>query len=392
MGVVILSAKRTPVGSFGGGLRDVKATELGRTAGAAALETAGIEKDQVDHVVFGSGGMPIAEANLARQVGLHMGLPYEVPAYTVQRNCASGIQAIVSGAQEIMLGQAQVVLAGGAESMSGAPYLTYGARFGIRLRHAELRDSIWEGLTDLYSGTVMGETAEILADDYDISRREMDELAVESHQKAFKASRSGRFKDEIAPVEIPSRRGEPEVIRQDEGILAGLSPERLATAPATFRKGGRVTPGNSSPLNDAGAAVVLADEEWARAHGKKPIARIVSYAFSGCDPKRMGLGPVRATDMALTRAGLSLSDIGLIEINEAFAAQYLAVEREMKWNREIVNVNGGALALGHPIGATGARLVTTLVHEMPRRDVRYGLATLCVGGGQGASIIVEVQG
>ncbi len=392
MGVVILGAKRTPVGSFGGGLRDVKATELGRTAAAAALEAAEIEKSDVDQVVFGSGGMPIAEANLARQVGLHLGLPYEVPAYTVQRNCASGIQAIVSGAQEILLGQAQVVLTGGAESMSGAPYLTYGARWGIRLRHAELRDSIWEGLTDLYSGTVMGETAEILADDYDISRREMDELAVESHQKAFRASRSGRFKEEIAPVEIPSRRGEPEVIAQDEGILAGLSPERLATAPATFRKGGRVTPGNSSPLNDAGAAVVLADEEWAKAHGKKPLARIVSYAFSGCDPRRMGLGPVRATDMALTRAGLSLADIGLVEINEAFAAQYLAVEREMKWNREIVNVNGGALALGHPIGATGARLVTTLVHEMPRRGVRYGLATLCVGGGQGASLILEVQG
>ncbi len=392
MGVVILGAKRTPVGSFGGGLRDVKATELGRTAAAAALEAAEIEKSDVDQVVFGSGGMPIAEANLARQVGLHLGLPYEVPAYTVQRNCASGIQAIVSGAQEILLGQAQVVLTGGAESMSGAPYLTYGARWGIRLRHAELRDSIWEGLTDLYSGTVMGETAEILADDFDISRREMDELAVESHQKAFRASRSGRFKEEIAPVEIPSRRGEPEVIAQDEGILAGLSPERLATAPATFRKGGRVTPGNSSPLNDAGAAVVLADEEWAKAHGKKPLARIVSYAFSGCDPRRMGLGPVRATDMALTRAGLSLADIGLVEINEAFAAQYLAVEREMKWNREIVNVNGGALALGHPIGATGARLVTTLVHEMPRRGVRYGLATLCVGGGQGASLILEVQG
>ena len=392
MGVVILSAKRTPVGSFGGGLRDVKATELGRTAAAAALEAAAVEKDQVDQVVFGSGGMPIAEANLARQVGLALELPIEVPAYTVQRNCASGIQAIVSGAQEIALGEAKVVLAGGAESMSSAPYLLYGARWGMRLRHGEVRDGIWEGLTDYYTGMVMGETAEILADDYDISRLEMDELAVQSHQKAFKASRSGRFKDEIAPVEIPSRRGEAEVIRQDEGILAGLSPERLATAPATFRKGGRVTPGNSSPLNDAGAAVVLADEEWARKHDKTPIARIVSYAFSGCDPRRMGLGPVRATDMALSRAGLSLQDIGLIEINEAFAAQYLAVERELKWDREIVNVNGGALALGHPIGATGVRLVTTLVHEMPRRSVRYGLATLCVGGGQGASIIVEVQG
>ena len=390
MATVILSAKRTPVGSFGGALRDVHATDLGRVASAAALESAGVRPEQVDEVVFGSGGMPIAEANLGRQVGLALGLPVEVPAYTVQRNCASGIQAIVSAAQEIALGEARVALAGGAESMSSAPYLLYGARWGMRLRHGEVRDGIWEGLTDYYTGMVMGETAEILADDYEISRREMDELAVESHQKAFKASRSGLFKDEIAPVEIPSRRGEAEVLRQDEGILAGLSVERLATAPATFRKGGRVTPGNSSPLNDAGAATVLADEDFARAQGLRPIARIVSYAFVGLDPKRMGLGPVGATRKALDRAGLGLGDIGLIEINEAFAAQYLAVEREMGWDRDIVNVNGGALALGHPIGATGVRLVTTLVHEMRRRSVRYGLATLCVGGGQGASLILEV--
>lgn len=390
MATVILSAKRTPVGSFGGALRDVHATELGRVAAGAALEAAGVQGEQVDEVVFGSGGMPIAEANLARQVGLSLGLPVEVPAYTVQRNCASGIQAIVSGAQEIALGEARVVLAGGAESMSTAPYLLYGARWGMRLRHGEVRDGIWEGLTDYYTGMVMGETAEILADDYDITRREMDELAVQSHQKAFKASRSGLFKDEIAPVEIPSRRGEAEVLRQDEGILAGLSVERLATAPATFRKGGRVTPGNSSPLNDAGAATVLADESWARAQGLAPLARIVSFAFVGLDPRRMGLGPVGATRKALARAGLGLQDIGLIEINEAFAAQYLAVEREMGWNRDIVNVNGGALALGHPIGATGVRLTTTLVHEMRRRSVRYGLATLCVGGGQGASLILEV--
>jgi len=390
LATVILSAKRTPVGSFGGALRDVHATELGRVAAGAALEAAGVQGEQVDEVVFGSGGMPIAEANLARQVGLSLGLPVEVPAYTVQRNCASGIQAIVSGAQEIALGEARVVLAGGAESMSTAPYLLYGARWGMRLRHGEVRDGIWEGLTDYYTGMVMGETAEILADDYDITRREMDELAVQSHQKAFKASRSGLFKDEIAPVEIPSRRGEAEVLRQDEGILAGLSVERLATAPATFRKGGRVTPGNSSPLNDAGAATLLADESWARAQGLAPLARIVSYAFVGLDPRRMGLGPVGATRKALARAGLGLEDIGLIEINEAFAAQYLAVEREMGWNRDIVNVNGGALALGHPIGATGVRLTTTLVHEMRRRSVRYGLATLCVGGGQGASLILEV--
>ena len=390
MATVILSAKRTPVGSFGGALRDVHATELGRVAAAAAIEASGVQGGQIDEVIFGSGGMPIAEANLARQVGLSLGLPVEVPAYTVQRNCASGIQAIVNGAQEIALGEAKVVLAGGAESMSTAPYLLYGARWGMRLRHGEVRDGIWEGLTDYYTGMVMGETAEILADDYDISRREMDELAVQSHQKAFKASRSGLFKDEIAPVEIPSRRGEAEVLRQDEGILAGLSVERLATAPATFRKGGRVTPGNSSPLNDAGAASVLADEAWARAQGLSPLARIVSYAFVGLDPRRMGLGPVGATRKALERAGLEMADIGLIEINEAFAAQYLAVERELRWDRGIVNVNGGALALGHPIGATGVRLVTTLVHEMRRREVRYGLATLCVGGGQGASVILEV--
>jgi len=390
LSTVILSAKRTPVGSFGGALRDVRATELGRVASAAAIEAAGIERTEVDEVVFGSGGMPIAEANLARQVGLALDLPVEVPAYSVQRNCASGIQAIVSGAQDIALGEARVVLAGGAESMSGAPYLLYGARWGMRLRHGEVRDGIWEGLTDYATGLVMGETAEILADDYGIKRREMDELAVESHQKAFRASRSGRFKDEIAPVTIPARHGEAEVLHQDEGILAGLSVERLATAPATFRKGGRVTPGNSSALNDAGAAVVLADQDYARSRGLRPLARIVAHAFVGVDPRRMGLGPVGATRKALARAHLELKDIGLIEINEAFAAQYLAVEREMGWDRAIVNVNGGALALGHPIGATGVRLVTTLVHEMRRRSVRFGLATLCVGGGQGASLILEV--
>lgn len=391
MSVVILSAQRTPVGSFGGSLREVSATDLGKTAGLAALEQSGVPKDEVDQVIFGSGGMPIAEANLARQVGLEMGLPYEVPAFTVQRNCASGIQAVVSGTQEILLGEARVVVAGGAENMSQAPYLTYGARWGLRLRHSEMRDAIWEGLTDRHTGMVMGETAEILADDHGITREEMDQLAVESHQKAFRASRSGRFKDEIAPVLLPQKRGEPELFAQDEGILAGLSVERLATAPAIFRKGGRVTPGNSSPLNDAGAALVLADEEYAKAHGLSPIARIVSYGFCGLDPKRMGLGPVAATEKALRKAGLQLSDIGLVEINEAFAAQYLSVEREMHLDRSIVNVNGGALALGHPIGATGVRLLTTLIHEMHKRSVRYGLATLCVGGGQGASVIVEVQ-
>lgn len=390
MSLVILSAKRTPVGSFGGSLRDVAATDLGKTAALGALEASGVDAADVDQVIFGSGGMPIAEANLARQVGLEMGLPESVPAYSVQRNCASGIQAVVSAAQEILLGDARVVIAGGAENMSQAPYLTYGARWGLRLRHGELRDAIWEGLTDRHTGMLMGETAEILADEGGITREEMDELAVESHTKAFRASRSGRFKEEISPVTLPQKRGEEESFAQDEGILAGLSVERLSGAPAIFRKGGRVTPGNSSPLNDAAAALVLADEDYAKERGLSPIAKLVSWGFCGLDPRRMGLGPVKATEKALQKAGLQLSDIGLIEINEAFAAQYLAVERAMGLRREIVNVNGGALALGHPIGATGARLLTTLIHEMRRRDVRYGLATLCVGGGQGASVIVEV--
>lgn len=387
--VVIVSAARTPVGNFGGAYRDMNATQLGAVVAKAALERAGITPADVDEVIFGSGGMPIKEANLARQVALFAGVPYETPAYSVQRNCASGAQALASAVQGIRSGDGEAYLVGGSEHMSGAPYMLFGARWGLKLRHTEMEDSLWSGLTDQYTQLLMGETAERLADMYGISRLEQDQLAVESHTKAFKAARMGKFKDEIVPVQVPKKRGEPETVVQDEGPMAGLSLERLALAPTMFRKDGTVTPGNSCPINDGAAACVVMSEAKARELGKKPLAHVRSYGFAGCDPKIMGIGPVYSTKAALRRAGLQIKDIQLVEFNEAFAAQYLACEKEMGLDRSIVNVNGGAIALGHPIGATGLRLLTTLVHEMGRRDLRYGMISMCVGGGQGATVILE---
>ena len=387
--VVIVSAARTPVGSFGGAFRDLTATQLGAAVAREVIKRAGVDSGVIDEVIFGSGGQPIKEANVARQIALFVGVPEWVPAYSVQRNCASGVQAIASAYQGIQAGDGEVYLAGGAEQMSNAPYMVFGARWGLKLRHAQFEDALWDGLMDQYTGLLMGETAENLVEKYGLTRTEQDQLAVESHTKAFKAIRMGKFKDEIVPVEIPKKRGDPDVIVQDEGPLPGLSLGRLAMAPPMFKKDGTVTPGNSCPLNDAAAAVLLMTEEKARELGCQPLARLRSYGFAGCDPRIMGIGPVYSTQVALRKAGLSLADIGLIEFNEAFAAQYLVCEKEMGLNREIVNVNGGAIALGHPIGATGVRLTVTLLHEMARRKVRYGLATMCVGGGQGGSLVLE---
>lgn len=282
-------------------------------------------------------------------------------------------------------------MAAGVEQMSGAPYLVYGARWGLRLRPTTFDDSIWCGLIDPFAEMIMGETAERLAERYNISRQEQDEWAVLSHKKAFMAQRMGKFKDEIVPVSVPKKRGEPELVVNDEGPQAGLSLERLALYPTIFReKNGTVTPGNACPMNDAAGAVIVMSEEKARELGKKPLAYVKSYGFAGVDPKIMGIGPVYSTRIALQRAGLELKDIGLIELNEAFAAQYLACQRELGFNNDIANVNGGGIALGHPIGATGLRLINTLTYEMRRRGVKYGLATMCVGGGQGGSVILEL--
>ena len=386
---VILSAARTPVGNFGGAFREYDALQLGATAAKAAIDRAGIGVEHIDEVIFGSGGQPIEFANIARQISLEVGIPIGAPAYSVQRNCASGIQSIANAMQGIATGDGDVYLVGGTENQSMAPYIIPTARWGARLRSTEMLDPIWVGLTDHHTGMLMGATAEVLAEEFGITREQQDQLAVESHNKAFKAQRTGKFNDELVHVQVPKKHGEPETVAKDEGPQAGLSVQKLALYPTVFKKGGTVTPGNSCPLNDAGAALVVAS--WARARelGLKPLAVIRSYAFAGCDPKTMGLGPTVATPKALARAGITLDDIQLVEFNEAFAAQYLACEQIMELDRSIVNVNGGAIALGHPIGATGSRLTSTLIFEMRRAGKRYGLVTMCVGGGQGGALVIE---
>ncbi|MEW6082122.1 MAG: thiolase family protein [Bacillota bacterium] len=387
--IVLAGFCRTPVGNFGGAFREMNSTQLGVVVAREALQRVGIEPRDLDEVVFSSGGHPTKEANLGRQVSLFASFPYEIPAFSVQRNCAGGLQAVTSAAQAIRAGDGEVILAGGAENMSNAPYEVYGARWGLRLRHAAFEDSLWTGLTDPYTGLIMGLTAENLAERYGITREEQDTWAVESHRKAFTAARMGRFKDEIVPVEVPKRRGPAEVVKQDESPVAGLSLERLALAEPVFKKDGTVTAGNSCPINDAASACVVASEEAASRLDIKPMAYLRSWAYAGCDPSIMGIGPVHSTRKALEKAGLKLEDIDLMEINEAFAAQVIACQREMGFDVDRINVNGGGIALGHPIGATGLRLLTTLAHEMARRGARYGLATLCVGGGMGGSVILE---
>jgi acetyl-CoA C-acetyltransferase len=387
---VIVSAARTPVGNFGGAFRDFTATQLGAVVIREVVKRAGVSAEVVDEVIMGSGGMPIKEANVARQAMLFAGLPHRIPAYSVQRNCAAGLQAVASAVQGIYVGDGDVYVAGGTENMSQAPYTIAGARWGLRLRHSTLEDSLWSGLTDPYTGLIMGETAENLAEKHGITRREQDEWAVGSHNKAFKAQRQGKFKDEIVPVSVPRSRGQEDVVVQDEAPMAGLSVERLALAPTVFKKDGTVTPGNACGINDGAAALMIMSDTKAKEFGLAPLAYVKSYGFAGVDPKIMGIGPVASTAVALKRAGLKLGDIGLIEINEAFAAQYLACQREMGFSHDIANVNGGGIGLGHPIGATGARLLNTLVYEMRRRGVKYGLATMCVGGGQGGSVILEL--
>jgi acetyl-CoA C-acetyltransferase len=387
--VVILSAARTPVGNFGGAYREYDALALGTSASKAAVERAGVGADTIDEVIMGSGGQPIEFANIARQISLEVGIPIGTPAYSVQRNCASGIQSIANAMQAIAAGDGDVYLVGGTENQSMAPYVIPSARWGARLRPTEMLDPIWTGLTDHHTGMLMGATAELLAEEFGITREQQDQLAVESHNKAFRAQRTGKFNDEMIHVQVPKKHGEPETVAKDEGPQAGLSVQKLALYPAVFKKGGTVTPGNSCPINDGGAALIVSSYAKAQQLGLKPLAVVRSYAFAGCDPRTMGLGPTVATPKALQRAGITLDDIQLVEFNEAFAAQYLACEKIMELDRSIVNVNGGAIALGHPIGATGARLTTTLVFEMRRSGKRYGLVTMCIGGGQGGALVIE---
>jgi acetyl-CoA C-acetyltransferase len=386
--VVITSSARTAVGRYGGSLRDVPPTELGSLAVRTALERSDVEPDQVDQVVFGNVIHSAPEdMYLARVVGMKAGIPKEVPAVTVNRLCGTGVQAIVSAAQTIAVGDADVVIAGGAESMSRGPYWVPDARWGARMGETKVLDPVVGGLTDPFNEIHMGVTAENLAESHSISREEQDEFSVESHRRAAAAQEQGLFDDEIVPVELKSKKGTEEFTK-DEHVRADASLEALAKLKPVFKPDGTVTAGNASGMNDAGAAVVLMSADKAESLGAPVKARILSYAYCGVDPKVMGIGPVPAVRQALERAGKSLDDVDVIELNEAFAAQSLAVIKDLGLDREKVNPNGGAIALGHPIAATGAVITAKILHEMERRDHDIGLVTLCIGGGQGIAMLL----
>ncbi len=396
--VVIVGGIRTPIGAHGGALRPLSAVELAITVFKKTLADTGVDPAALDDVILGCVAQPSNAPNIARVAALFAGVPREVPGFTVHRNCASGIEAITSAYRAIQAGEGELYLVGGTESMSNIPYIVREARWGIKLRHVQFTDALWEGLTDPVCGQLMGRTAENLVDQYEITREEQDAFAVQSHKKAFMATRTGKFQAEIVPVYVKKKVAGQEVasepITQDESINPALTVQKAALYPAIFKEGGTVTPANSCPISDGAAAMIIATAERAAQLGLKPRARLVAYAYAGVDPAYMGIGPARAMPLALKKAGLTLDDIALIELNEAFAAQCLAVGKEMvaqgyAWDWEKVNVNGGAIALGHPVGATGSRQVVTLLNEMERRKARYGMVTMCVGGGQGGALIVE---
>lgn len=390
--VVIVSAVRTPIGSFMGALSNIPATELGAIVIKEALKRANVSGDQVDEVIMGN----ILQAGLgqgpARQSAIKAELPHEVPATTINKLCGSGLKAVHLGAQAIMLGDADIIVAGGMENMSLAPYLMPKARTGYRMGDQKVVDSMLaDGLMCAFNDCHMGITAENIAEKYGLTREEQDTFAAWSQQKAEAAMKENKFADEIVPVEIPQRKGEPVLFATDEFPRAGVTAEQLGKLKPAFKKDGTVTAGNASGINDGAAALVLMSRERAEQLGVTPLAVIRSNASAGVDPAIMGIGPVPATKKALEKAGLSIEDIDLVEANEAFAAQSLAVGRELSIPNEKLNVNGGAVSLGHPVGASGARVLVTLLHEMKRRGSRYGLATLCIGGGQGVATIVEME-
>ena len=387
--VFILGGARTPMGEYNGKLKDLSALELGAIAARAAMERTGVKPADVDHVVYGNVLQTSSDAVYgARHVGLKAGLPIEVPALTVNRLCGSGIQAAVSGAQMILLGEADIVLSGGMESMSQAPHVIRGLRNGLRLGQGQLEDTLWSALLDTHCGCTMAGTAENCAAKYGITREEQDAYAIRSQQLAEKAWKEGRLKDEVVPVELKSRKG-VELFAQDDHMRPDSTMEGLAKLPPAFSKNGCVTAGNASGIVDGGAALLLASAAGVKDHGLRPMAKLTHWAYVGVEPTLMGMGPAPATRKVLDRAGITLKDIDLIEVNEAFAAQYLAVEKELGLDRDRVNVNGGAIALGHPLGMTGTRLLLTLTLELRRRGLKRGLATACIGGGQGIAAIVE---
>ncbi|PYT09379.1 MAG: acetyl-CoA C-acyltransferase [Acidobacteria bacterium] len=387
--IVIIAGARTPMAEYTGHFRDITDIDLGAIAARAALERSGLRPGEIDHVVFGNALQTSGNASYgARHVALKAGLPVGVPALTVNRLCGSGIQSIVSGAQMIHLGEAERVLAGGMENMTQAPHVIRGLRSGLRLGEGKLEDLLMVALMDNCAGLTMAGTAEVLAREKGITRQQADAYALRSQQAAEAAYRAGKFDEEIVPVEVLERR-EARLVREDDHRRPDSTLEGLARLPPAFPKGELVTAGNASGIVDGAAAVIVASSEAAARSGAKPLGRIVSWAFAGVEPRMMGIGPVPAIRKAIERASLGLQDVDLFEINEAFAAQYLAVEKELKLDREKVNVNGGAIALGHPLGATGTRLVLTLLLELRRRRGRHGVASACIGGGQGVAMVVE---
>ena len=390
--VVIVGAARTAIGKFGGTLKNVPTRTLGAVCIEEALKRAGVEKDQVDEVIMGcvlQGGLG---QNVARQMMLDAGLPVEVPCFTINKVCGSGLRAVELAAQIIKAGDADIIVAGGAENMSSTGYTVPAARWGARMFDAQMKDMmVNDGLWDVFNNYHMGMTAENVAEQWGLTREELDEFSVISQQRAEKAVDSGVFDEEIVPVTIPQRKGDPIVFDKDEHLTRGSTMEKVAKLKPAFKKdGGVVTAANASGINDSGAAVVVMSKEKADELGIKPMATIKSYASGGVDPSIMGVGPVPASRKALEKAGLTIEDMDLVEANEAFAAQSLAVRKDLGLDPEKTNVNGGAIALGHPIGASGCRILITLLYEMQRRDSKYGLATLCIGGGMGTSVIVEM--
>ncbi len=388
--VVIVSATRTPIGSFGGSLSSFSAIDLGVIAAKEAITRAGIAPTEISETIIGNILSAGLGQNISRQISVNAGVPETSPAMAINHLCGSGLRSVALAAQSIMLGDTDAVLAGGTESMTNSPYLLPKARSGYRMGHGEIVDSmILDGLTDAFNNYHMGITAENVAEQWEITRDEQDLFAVKSQNKTEAAQKAGKFKDEIVPVEIPQRKANPIIFADDEFPKHGLTIDKLAKLRPAFKKDGTVTAGNASGINDGASMLVVMSAEKAKALGLKPLVKIVSYGNAALDPRIMGYGPVPATRAALLKAKMRIEDIELVEANEAFAAQSLAVVRDLKLNPEIVNVNGGAIALGHPIGASGARILTTLIYEMKRRNVATGLATLCIGGGQGTALIVE---
>ncbi len=391
--VVLIDGVRTPFGNFGGALKDLTAQELGRLVIAELLSRNLVSADQIEEVIMGCCGQASDATNIARVAALNAGVPKEVPGYTVHRNCASGMQAIINGFQNIVSGDADIQIVGGMESMSSYPFVNRDMRFGKRMRNSEMIDALWEGLTDPVCNLLMGQTAENLVDEYGISREEQDQFAVNSHKKAFKAARSGVFKDELMTVNVPKKAAgkdvAPEPVSADEGPNPALSMQMLSMYPTIFKKGGTVTPGNACGTNDGAAAILTMSADKASELSLKPLAIVRSFALAGVEPERMGIAPALAIPKALKKAGLTLDQMDIIEINEAFAAQVLSVAKVLELDMDKLNPNGGAIALGHPVGTSGARLALTMAKELARRGTKYGVASLCIGGGQGIAMVLE---